>query len=147
VAGAETGAARVAAAMAAKDRVFRRLGMKLVDTAIGRAAVALTVNDDMLNGHDIGHGGVIFTLADTAFAIACNSRNAITLAQAAEISFIAAAEPGEFLTARAEERAFTGRTGVYDVTVTGRDGRLIALFRGHARRIQGRIVPDMDIAD
>ncbi|MBL27230.1 MAG: phenylacetic acid degradation protein PaaD [Rhodospirillaceae bacterium] len=140
-------AAAVAARMAETDRVFGRLGMRVESVAVGRCALSLTVRDDMLNGHDICHGGVIFTLADTAFAIACNSRNAVTLAQAAEVSFIAAGEPGEVLTATAEARTSGGRTGIYDVTVSGREGRLIALFRGHSYRIRGKVVENLDTLD
>ena len=138
----------VAARMAETDRVFGRLGMRVDTVSVGRAALSLTVRDEMLNGHDICHGGVIFTLADTAFAIACNSRNAVTLAQAAEVSFVAAGEPGEVLTAAAEARTGGGgRTGIYDGTVTGRDGRLIALFRGHSYRIRGKVVGDLDTVE
>ena len=135
-------AAEVAAAMQRSDRVFHALGMELVSVAPGRACLEMAVREDMLNGHDICHGGMVFTLADTAFAYAANAHNRTTLAAAADISFIAAAEAGETLRALAEERSLSRRTGVYDVTVTGRDGRLIALARCHAHRLNSEIVSE-----
>ena len=92
-----------------------------------------------LNGHRICHGGYIFTLADSAFAFACNSYNQVTVAQQNSITYVNSGQPGERLTARAVESARNGRSGVYDVVVTGGDGRNVALFRGLSRTIKGQI--------
>jgi acyl-CoA thioesterase len=101
----------------------------------------MTVRDDMINGHDICHGGLIFTLADSAFAFACNARNQVTVAAGAEIHFISPGRKGETLTAVAQERAGAGRSGIYDIAVTeSTSGRLIALFRGRSHRIEGSVV-------
>jgi acyl-CoA thioesterase len=94
----------------------------------------------MSNSHNICHGGIIFTLADTAFAYACNSHNHNTVASGCAIDFVAPAHPGETLSAVAEERALSGRTGVYDVEVRAEDGRGIALMRGKSYRIKGEVV-------
>jgi len=133
----------VARDMAAKDRVFGAFGIAIVAVRPGEVSLSMTVREDMLNGHDICHGGVVFTLADTAFAMACNSSNQTAVAAAVEISFVAAAENGEVLTAQAFERVRRRRTGIYDITVTGRDGRLIALARGHAHRIAKKVVAQL----
>ena len=135
-------AAQVGAALVARDHAARALGMTLEAIAPGFARLAMTVRDDMLNGHGLCHGGLIFTLADTAFAYACNSHNRSALAAAAEIQFLAPGRGGETLVAAARERALNGRTGIYDVDVTERaSGRLLALFRGRAHRMAGEVVP------
>jgi acyl-CoA thioesterase len=136
----ETLAARVREAMYARDRAAQMLGIDVVEIAPGYAKCTMTVRDDMLNGHDICHGGIVFTLADTAFAYACNSRNGRAVALQCSISFAAPARTGERLFAIAEERAAGGRTGTYDVTVLGPDGKPIALFRGTNYRISGSLV-------
>jgi acyl-CoA thioesterase len=139
----ETGdalAERVAAAMYARDRAAQSLGIAVVEARSGFARVAMRVRDDMINGHDTAHGGFIFALADTAFAYACNSRNERTVALACSISFAAPARAGDHLTAAAEERSGGGRTGTYDVTVTGPDGSVLALFRGTSYRVSGAVV-------
>ncbi len=100
----------------------------------------MTLRDDMLNGHRIGHGGMIFALADTAFAYACNSRNENTVAQNASISFLAPARPGDVLIAEAREASRAGRTGVYQVSVRTQDGRAIAEFAGLSRTIGGSVI-------
>ena len=133
-------AARVAAAMYARDRAAQSLGITVVEARTGFARVAMRVRDDMLNGHDSAHGGFIFALADTAFAYACNSRNERTVALACSISFAAPAKAGDDLTAAAEERNAGGRTGTYDVTVTGPDGSVLALFRGTSYRVSGAVL-------
>ncbi len=133
-------ARRVAEAMYARDRAAQTLGIEVVATSIGYAKCSMTVREDMLNGHDICHGGILFALADTAFAYACNSRNERTVALTASISFAAPARAGERLSAIAEERAAGGRTGTYDVTVSAPDGSPIALFRGTAYRVSGALV-------
>ncbi len=132
----------VAKGMQAKDRVFHMLGMCTLSVGPGRATLEMVVRDDMLNGHDICHGGMVFALADTAFAYAANSANRATVSTDANISFMAAAEPGETLTARAEERAVAGRTGIYDVSVTGRGDRPIALFRCRAHRLDSATIAE-----
>jgi acyl-CoA thioesterase len=134
-------AAQVGAALFARDAAARALGMALEAIAPGVARLAMPVRDDMLNGHGMCHGGLIFTLADTAFAYACNSRNRSTLAAAAEIQFVSPGRPGETLVAEARQRVLNGRTGIYDVEVTERaSGRLIALFRGRSHQVTGEIV-------
>lgn len=130
-------ARRVAAWMQARDRVRPGLGIVVEDVGVRFVRLAMTVRGDMLNAHGLCHGGVVFTLADCAFAIACNSENASTLAKACSIEFLAAAYEGDRLTAVAEARAQQDRFGVYDVTVSAADGRPIALFRGQSCRIRG----------
>jgi acyl-CoA thioesterase len=104
----------------------------------GTATMSFTVEDHHLNGHDICHGGYIFTLADSAFAFACNSYNQLAVAQENQITFLSPGRKGERLTAVAAEAAKTGRSGVYDIIVTGGDGRKVALFRGLSRIIKGQ---------
>ena len=117
-----------------RDRASTGLGIELVEAGDGRAVVRMTVTGAMVNGHDIAHGGYVFLLADTAFACACNSRGPVTVAAGADITFLAPARPGDVLTAVAEERSTSGRSGVYDVTVT-RDSEVVAEFRGRSRVI------------
>ncbi|HEV2547347.1 MAG TPA: hydroxyphenylacetyl-CoA thioesterase PaaI [Stellaceae bacterium] len=136
-------AERVGRAMLAQDEASRALGMALEEIAPGRARMRMTVRDDMINGHDLCHGGLIFTFADSAFAFACNARNQVTVAAGAEIHFISPASKGETLIAAARERAGTGRSGIFDVEVTeAATGRLVALFRGRAHRVGGAIVEE-----
>jgi acyl-CoA thioesterase len=131
----------VGAHMFAADRASQGLGMRIVALGAGSARLEMTVRDDMLNGHAVCHGGFIFTLADTAFAYACNSRNRATLAAAAEIAFLSPGHPGDVLVAIARERAAAGRTGIYDVDVTERtSGRQVALFRGRSQQIHGEVI-------
>jgi acyl-CoA thioesterase len=131
----------VGRAMLAQDRASRALGMVVEAVAPGEARLSMPVRDDMINGHDLCHGGLIFTLADSALAFACNARNHVTVAAAAEIHFVSPARKGETLIAVARELTSTGRTGLYDVEVKDRaSGRLVALFRGRAQRLQGSIV-------
>jgi acyl-CoA thioesterase len=117
-----------------RDRASTGLGIELVEAAGGRAVARMTVTRAMVNGHDIAHGGYVFLLADTAFACACNSHGPVTVAAGADITFLAPARAGDVLEARAEERARSGRSGVYDVTVT-RDGEVVAEFRGRSRTV------------
>jgi acyl-CoA thioesterase len=132
---------RVAAAMFARDSASQSLGMQVKETRPGYARLTLIVRPDMLNGHAICHGGIVFTLADSAFAFACNSRNQNTVASGGSIDFLAPAKAGDELTAEAAERALLGRIGVYDVTVTNQEGRTIALFRGRSYRVTGEVIP------
>ncbi len=124
-----------AAAMWADDRASAGLGMTLERVAPGSARIAMTITETMVNGHGICHGGMIFTLADSAFAFACNSRNERAVAAQCAITFLRPARLGERLVAEAAMRAQAGRTGIYDIAVTNKEGVLIAEFRGHARNL------------
>jgi acyl-CoA thioesterase len=136
-------AAAVGRAMLAQDNASRALGMVLEEVGPGQARMRMMVRDDMINGHDLCHGGLIFALADSSLAFACNARNRITVVAAAEIQFISPARMGETLLAVARERASAGRSGIYDVEVTdAATGRLVALLRGRAQRIDGNIVDE-----
>ncbi|WP_299202973.1 hydroxyphenylacetyl-CoA thioesterase PaaI [uncultured Tateyamaria sp.] len=133
----EERAQRCADTMWATDEASQALGMRIVYIAPGAATLTMQVRKHMLNGHGICHGGMIFTLADSAFAFACNTYNQITVAQQNQITYLAPGKADEVLTATATETARQGRSGTYDVTVTGADGRQIALFRGLSRTITG----------
>ena len=134
----QTRAQRCAAAMWAQDAASQNLGMTIDSIGPGTARLSMPVRSDMLNGHGICHGGMIFTLADSAFAFACNTYNIRTVAQQNQITYLAPGHLGEVLVATASEVARAGRSGTYDVTVTGGDGRVIALFRGLSRSIKGQ---------
>lgn len=134
----------VARSMHGKEGTARAWGLRFDDAGDGWARCSMTIRDDMLNGHGIAHGGMIFSLADTAFAWACNSGNAKTVAQHASISFLSAVEPGEVLIAEARRRAEKGRSGVYDVTVMAGDGRAVAVFQGLSRAIGGKVIESKD---
>jgi acyl-CoA thioesterase len=123
-----------AVVMMASDQASHALGIELIDHGPGRATTRMTVRADMVNGHAIAHGGLVFMLADTAFACACNSHGPVTVAAAAEIVFVAPAALGDVLTAEALERTTFGRAGIYDVTVR-RDDAVIAEFRGRSQRL------------
>lgn len=122
------------------DPASRKLGMELHEAADGRARVTMRVGPDMVNGHGMCHGGFLFTLADSAFACACNSPGPVTVAAGGDIVFVTSAREGDDLEAVAVERTRAGRSGVYDVTVRRRDDdRVVAEFRGRSRVIeQGR---------
>jgi acyl-CoA thioesterase len=122
-------------AMMAADRASRALGIEVDHAGDGRAVARMTVRPDMINGHAIAHGGIVFTLADTAFACACNSWGPVTVAAAADIVFLAPARLGDTLVAEATVRAQAGRHGVYDVTVR-RDDEVIAEFRGRSSTLR-----------
>jgi len=130
----------VTAAMWSRDRTPRALGMRIESVGPGRATVRMTVRGDMVNGHHICHGGLIFTLADTAFAYACNAYNRNTVASGCNIDFVATGREGDTLLAEAAERTLSGRTGVYDVTVRDSAGNTVALFRGKSYRISGEVI-------
>jgi acyl-CoA thioesterase len=123
------------AAMMAADAASRALGIDVVGHGPGWARARMMVRPDMVNGHELAHGGLIFTLADTAFACACNSWGAVTVAAGAEISFLAPARPGDVLDAHAQVRTRAGRTGIYDVTVRRGDD-VIAEFRGRSSELR-----------
>ncbi|MEM8656127.1 MAG: hydroxyphenylacetyl-CoA thioesterase PaaI [Pseudomonadota bacterium] len=130
-------AQRCADAMWATDQASQALGMRITQIGPGTATLTMTVRADMLNGHGMCHGGMIFALADSAFAFACNTYNLIAVAQQNQITYLAPGQPDETLTAAATETARQGRSGTYDVTITGNNGRQIALFRGLSRTISG----------
>jgi acyl-CoA thioesterase len=132
-----------AEAMWAEDAASRGLGMELIAIEPGVAVLAMRITDAMVNGHDVCHGGYIFALADSAMAFASNTYNQRTLAQHCSISFVASAQRGDRLVARATERMRAGRSGIYDVTVTREEGFVIAEFRGHTRAVEGEIVPGL----
>ena len=123
--------------MMESDAASRMFGIELLDYGEGWARAQLTVRDDMVNGHGICHGGVIFSLADTTFACACNSWGPVTVAAGADIAFVAPGRSGDLLTAEARVRARYGRSGIYDVTVT-RGDQLIAEFRGRSHELGER---------
>lgn len=129
---AERAAASAIAALQVDDAASQALGMEVIETGVGRAAVRMTVREDMLNGHRLCHGGLVFSLADSAFAFACNSHGERALAAAASIDFLLPAKAGDTLTARAIEVWRGGRSGITEVTVTNQDGERVALFRGRS---------------
>jgi acyl-CoA thioesterase len=124
--------------MFASDRASQNLGMQVTAIAPGRATLTMPIREDMLNGHAICHGGFIATLADSAFAYACNSYNELTVASGFAIELIAPGALGDLLTAECTEVARAGRTGVYDTIVTNQDGRRIAAFRGRSHTLKGK---------
>ena len=131
-----------AAAIWADDNATQHLGMELSDVRAGHATMTMRVRPEMTNGHKICHGGYIFTLADSAFAFACNTYNQRVVAQMGQITFLAPGQEGDVLTARAAEVWRQGRSGIYDITVTRQDGTRIAEFRGHSRSIKGTHLPE-----
>ena len=124
------------------DATSRGLGIQLISVEPGRAMLAMAVTETMVNWHNTCHGGFIYLLADTAFGYACNSRNRRMVAQHCSITYLNPAQRGDRLTAHAIERQRSGRSGLYDVAVTREDGTPIAEFRGHARAIEGTLLPD-----
>ena len=136
-------AQRCADAMWTDDQASRRLGMRLIDIAPGRARLTMTVRDDMVNGHGTCHGGFLAALADSAFAFACNTYGQVTVAAGFDITFVAPAVVDDELVAVATERTRYGRSGLYDVTVT-RDGTVIAEFRGRSRSLDRPPAPTVD---
>jgi acyl-CoA thioesterase len=131
-------AIEIARRVMATDRAAQQLGITLETAGPGKATLAMVVREEMTQGHGTCHGGVTFTLADTAFAVACNSHDEKAVAQHCSISYLAPAQPGDRLTARAVEVSRRGRSGLYDVTVSRQDGTVIAEFRGHSRTVGGR---------
>lgn len=129
-------------AMWRDDRASKMLGMQILAIAPGTATLQMTVRDDMLNGHDICHGGLVTTLADSAFAFACNAYNEFTVAAGFDVNLMSPARKGDVLTARATELSKTGRTGVYDIAVTNQRGEPIAAFRGRSYTVKGKALVD-----
>ena len=127
-------------AMWKEDGASQGLGMEILEVKAGHAVLTMTIQPHMVNGHGIAHGGFIFTLADSAFAFACNSHNQRTVAAQCNISFIRPGKLGDTLVAAAREISRTGRSGIYDVRVTVND-TVVAELRGHSRTIGGALVP------
>ncbi|MEO8262325.1 MAG: hydroxyphenylacetyl-CoA thioesterase PaaI [Pseudolysinimonas sp.] len=119
-----------------RDRASSSLGMVVERSDFGHAVVSMVLRDDMMNGHDVTHGGFVFALADTAFAIACNDDVAVTLAAGADITFLKATHAGQTLRATAVVRSLSGRSGIYDVTVVDETGDVVAEFRGRSRTLR-----------
>lgn len=141
---AEQLAEEVARSMWPKDAASNFLGIRIATIRPGYARLLMTVRPDMVNGHHVCHGGLIFTLADSAFAYACNSYNKNTVASACHIDFLAPAQIGDILEAEAVEQSLAGRTGVYDITVKNRSGKTVALFRGKSYRIAGEVIAGLE---
>lgn len=135
-------ARRCADSMYKRDTAARGLGISLLDISNGVATMQMTITADMLNGHDICHGGFIFTLADTAFAYACNSYNKVSVAQNCDIDFLIPGREGDVLTARAKEVHKGGRSGLYDVEVVNAEAELVAQFRGRSFQLKGEVIAD-----
>lgn len=130
-------AEKVTATMMENDKASSWLGMQVEESDEGRAVLSLEIKEHHLNGHYICHGGFIFTLADSAFAFACNSYNQNAVAQTNDITFVAPGRLGDILTATCVEQTRSGRSGVYDATVRNQNGEIIALMRGRSRTIKG----------
>lgn len=124
------------------DHASQKLGMKLEHVAPGEATISMTITENMANGQGNCHGGYMFTVADSAFAFACNTYNQFTVAQHCSISFLAPGRVGDRLTATAKEVNRTKRTGLYDITITNQDGRMIAKFTGHSATVKGTHLPE-----
>ena len=124
------------------DTCSRWLGMQLEEVKPGFARISMRIKPEFLNGHGICHGGLMFTLADSTFAFACNSRNAPTVAAGCSIEFLKPVQGGDTLTAVGEEQTLAGRHGIYDIRVTNAAGELVAMFRGKSAQLKGQIVPD-----
>lgn len=131
-------------AMWDRDEASKGLGITLEEVRPGYARMKMRIRPDMLNGHLICHGGFIFTLSDSTFAFACNSRNLNTVASGCSIDYLAPARGGDILTAEGTERSLSGRTGVYDIAVTNQQGITVALFRGRSYRIKGEVIAGLE---
>jgi len=129
-------------AMWRDDRASKALGMEVLAIGPGSATLRMTVREDMLNGHDICHGGLVTTLADSAFAFACNAYNEVTVASGFDVNLVTAARLGDLLTAEARELSKAGRTGVYDIDVRNQRGERVAAFRGRSYTLKGKHVVD-----
>ncbi|MDN3518199.1 hydroxyphenylacetyl-CoA thioesterase PaaI [Aquisalimonas lutea] len=140
-------ARRCAEAMWRDDHASQALGMRIEDIGPRYASLSMTIRRDMLNGHASCHGGLIFALADSAFAFACNWSNRLTVASSGTIEFLAPGREGDVLTATAQERSRAGRTGVYDATVCNQAGDLVALFRGRSYTVPGELIPGVELTE
>jgi acyl-CoA thioesterase len=143
---AQSLAEATARAMYSQDQASQALGMKVREVRPGYAQLTMQVRRDMVNGHQICHGGLIFTLADSAFAFACNTYNAVTVASGATVDFLLPGRLGDELTATAQERTRSRRTGIYDVSVHNQQGECIALFRGRSHQIAGTVIENSAVA-
>ena len=138
-------AAQVGESMFAADQASREfMQMELVSCEPGRAVMRMAVREAMLNGHRICHGGLIFTLADSTFAFACNSHNKVTVAAGCSIEFLKPGQLGDLLTCEGVEQTLQGRHGIYDMKVSNQRGEVVALFRGKSAQIQGTVIPPFD---
>ena len=136
-------AQRVGESMFAQDRASREfMQMQLLSCAPGRAVMRMTVRESMLNGHKICHGGLIFTLADSTFAFACNSYNLVAVAAGCSIEFLKPAYLDDVLTCEGVEQTLSGRHGIYDMRVSKQRGEVLALFRGKSAQIKGTVIPE-----
>jgi acyl-CoA thioesterase len=131
-------ARRHAERMYADDKASQALGIEVLHIATGTATVRMLVRPDMVNGYRIAHGGYVFLLADTAFALACNTYGPVTVARSCEIEFVRPVKEGEQLTATAQERLRVRRNGIYDIRVCGAGGDVVAEMRGHSRTLSDR---------
>ena len=140
---AKTLAQKVAESMFAVDIATKdTMGMTILSCEPGRAVLRMTVRELHLNGHQICHGGFIFTLADSTFAFACNSYNKAAVAAGCSIEFLKPAKLGDVLTCEGVEQTLSGRHGIYDMRVTNQQGETIAMFRGKSAQIQGTVIPE-----
>jgi acyl-CoA thioesterase len=139
---AQQRAERAANTLFERDRASQTLGMRITGVRPGWAKVVMRVRADMVNGHKLCHGGIVFALADSAFAFACNSHNDATVAAAASIDFLASAREDDELTAEASELWRTRRNGIYEIIVSNQHGERIALFRGRSYRVDGQVVSE-----
>lgn len=130
-----------AQAMYEADGCSRALGMELLEVRAGYARLSMAVRPEFLNGHQICHGGLIFTLADSTFAFACNTYNVNTVAAGCSIEFLRPVQPDDVLTAEAVEQVLSGRNGICDIRVTNRAGETVAMFRGKSAQIRGNVIP------
>jgi acyl-CoA thioesterase len=138
-------AAKVGEVMFAADRATRELlHIELVSCEPGRAVMRMAVGESMLNGHAICHGGVIFSLADSTFAYACNSRNKATVAAGCSIEFLKPGRLGDVLTCEGVEQVLQGRHGIYDMKISNQRGEVVAMFRGKSTHIQGSVIPSLE---
>ena len=136
-------AAKVGEAMFSVDAASKDfLQLELVRCEPGRALMRMTVREAMLHGHRICHGGLIFTLADSTFAFACNSHNKVTVAAGCSIEFLKPAHLGDVLTCEGVEQMLQGRHGIYDMKVSNQRGEVVAMFRGKSTSIQGTVIPE-----
>ena len=136
-------AKKCAEVMWKNDNASKGLGIKIEEVKKGYARLSMTVRDNMTNGQKIAHGGFIFTLADSAFAFACNTRNQFVVAQHCSITFLAPAKKGDRLVATAKEVFAEGRSGLYDISVKNQKGKKVAEFRGASRTVKGQHMPNL----
>lgn len=136
-----------AEALLKDDRLTKELNMEILRVAPGYAELTMPIQQWMTNGHDTCHGGMIFSLADSAFAFSCNTENYPTVAAGVTIDYISPGHKGDLLTAKARKSHQRGRTGIYDVRVENQKGELIAMFRGRSHRIRGVVIPGTELPE